>query len=255
MPDVDVEVWYASLDAAHDAALLTFLSADERTRAARFALERHRRRWATSRALLRWLLSRELDVAPARLRFDRSDAGKPRLAGTGYHVPRFSVAHSGSVALYALCREREVGVDVEHERQDIADGELTRVARRVFSPAELAALEPLSAPQRRREFHRLWVRKEAYLKATGEGLLLEPGLVTVLGPRTGPTVLRPAAGVGAARPWTIVDLPAAGGCPAAVAVEGEGATVHCRALTGARTDSPVGLEPNEAVSSPLPASR
>jgi 4'-phosphopantetheinyl transferase len=132
------------------------------------------------------------------------------------------------------------------------DDDVMAVARRVFADDELDTLEPLPPAERRREFYRLWVRKEAYLKATGEGLLLEPALVSVAGPRSEPGILRPVAGVGAGRPWTVLDLPTVAGCAGALVVGGVGLRVRCRDLDAASAVRVVGVGRVEAVVGPAP---
>jgi 4'-phosphopantetheinyl transferase len=161
------EVVVASLDS--DAELLAgLLSADERHRAGRFAFARERRRYIVARARLRQLLGERLGAAPESLRFVYNPHGKPALARCpGQRDLRFNVSHCGGVAAYAFAEGREVGVDIEEvcELPDADD-----IAMRLFSHHERGAYLRLSLRERPQGFFNCWTRKEAFLKALGEGL-------------------------------------------------------------------------------------
>jgi 4'-phosphopantetheinyl transferase len=144
------------------------LAEDERVRAARFHFEKDRCRFVAARGALRAILGRYLRVPPARLRFRYGPHGKPALAaefaGSGLE---FNVSHSHSLALLAVARGRALGVDVERLRADAAGRE---IAERFFSAYEVSALCGLPAARQPRAFFDCWTRKEAYVKARGEGL-------------------------------------------------------------------------------------
>lgn len=168
LPEDEVHVWEGALDrpprvAARFAALL---SADERDRAERFRFERDRSRYIVGRGQLRCLLARYLGALPRELRFEYGAFDKPSLAGSDV---RFNLAHSGSVVLFAITRLGEIGIDVEIEDTELAD---ERLADRFFSPAEVAVLRTLPSAERPRAFLRCWTRKEAFVKARGDGLRL-----------------------------------------------------------------------------------
>ena len=168
LPDGEVHVWDGSLDRPAEVVrrFRALLSADERERAVRFRFERDRDRYTVGRGQLRCLLAGYLSAKPAELRFEYGDFEKPALPGSEL---RFNLAHSGGVVLYALTRAGEVGIDVELE-QPARDSE--RLAERFFSPAEAAALRSLRRSDRPRAFLRCWTRKEAFVKARGDGLQL-----------------------------------------------------------------------------------
>jgi 4'-phosphopantetheinyl transferase len=151
-------VWVAELDATEDLGGL--LSPAERERARRFARRRDGRRWGSSRGLLRLLLGEYLHADPRILRLEVGEHGKPRLAGEHAWL-RFNMSHSGAVALYAVAREAEVGVDIEGPRRQL---------ERAFGSASAVQLGRLEEAEREREFLRLWVRHEAQLKCRGVGL-------------------------------------------------------------------------------------
>jgi 4'-phosphopantetheinyl transferase len=160
----EVHVWVAELDATDDLGGL--LSPAERERARRFARRRDGRRWGSSRALLRLLLGEYLHADPRMLRLEVGEHGKPRLAGEHAWL-RFNMSHSGPVALYAVAREAEVGVDVERLRRRL---DRLAVAERAFGRTAAMRLGRLDEPEREREFLQMWVRHEVRLKCLGVGL-------------------------------------------------------------------------------------
>lgn len=163
-----VDVWRGCLDQSPNVQgrLAALLSDDERERAARFHFERDRSRYVVGRGLLRILLDGYAGIDAAHLRFRYGRHRKPFLVGSG---PFFNVAHSGAVVLYAFSSTREVGVDVELMEPELpGDG----IAERFFSPVEVAALHALPEEDQPRAFLACWTRKEAFLKARGDGLTL-----------------------------------------------------------------------------------
>lgn len=172
----DVDLWCTSLDdqpAAMVQSMQAILSPDEIARARRFHFERDRRRHVIGRGILRTLLGRYLERAPAEITLEYGPNGKPSLAGEWTSRRRgdarifFNVSHSGGLALYAFARAGEVGVDLEVIR-DLPD--FDQVAAAAFSPAELARWRACPRDERREEFFRAWTRQEAVLKARGTGL-------------------------------------------------------------------------------------
>jgi len=144
------------------------LSADERARAERFRFAKDRRRFLVRRAVLRNILSRYRNVAPAQLRFHYDSHGKPSLTGeTGGDSLSFSMSHSHGIAVYAVATAATLGIDVERRRP--VDGTM-EIARRFFAPREVETLDRLEGWERADAFLALWTCKEAYVKATGHGL-------------------------------------------------------------------------------------
>jgi 4'-phosphopantetheinyl transferase len=166
----EVQLWRADLEAIRspESRWRGLLSADERVRADRFHFDRDRQRFVASRALLRTILAAFLAADPATLNFSYSKTEKPFLAPAHDNSGiMFNVSHSGGIALYAFSRRREVGVDVEQVRQDL---DVEPIARRFFSAFEQRQLFALPEEERNEAFFRCWTRKEAYIKAVGEGL-------------------------------------------------------------------------------------
>lgn len=165
----ELQVWLVDLDLPPlaTARLDAHLSPDERRRADRFRFEVHRRRFATGRGLLRELLGRILDADPAGLRFEYSEKGKPSLAGMA--DLRFNLSHSQNGALIAVARGRELGVDIEAVRP-LDDAPM--LVERFFAPSERRVFAEVPEAKRLACFYTGWTRKEAYVKARGDGLSL-----------------------------------------------------------------------------------
>jgi 4'-phosphopantetheinyl transferase len=166
-----VHVWLASLDvgAARAGALGRHLSCDEVDRARRLRFGRDQSRFVVARGILRELVGRYLGVEPRRVRFHYGARGKPRLEEDALAI---SVSRTGNRACFAFARGREVGVDIERMRHDFP---CERVAAAFFSAAEVAALVAFPPRERCGAFFRCWTRKEAYLKARGDGLTVDLG--------------------------------------------------------------------------------
>lgn len=225
----EVHVWRAPLDRQPERPLAQTLSADEQQRAARFHFEADRRRFVAGRGFLRAVLARYLHIEPGEIRLSYEEQGKPALPGDeGLGAIRFNLAHSGELALCAVAR-REVGIDLELIRP-VPDS--AQIAERYFSMRERAAFH--SRPQERWDegFLRQWTRKEAYLKARGCGLSLEPDQFEVWASQDGSLRLEVAGEPGEARRWSLVDLTPAGDYVAALAVEGRDWSLSCLQWAG-----------------------
>src|SRR5262245_2922989 len=212
----EVHVWSVPLAATAEqlAAQFATLSADERERAERYRHEPSRRQYVEARATLRALLGRYLDAPATGLHFTHLAQGKPALPGGELH---FNVSHSHGLALIAVTREGEVGVDVEHLRAQPTHLDL---ATRYFTPAEAAALRRLPAAASEEAFFHVWTRKEAFLKALGLGLThgLERFEVSV--PPDDPArVLHIDGDRAAGGRWSLVALAPAAGYVATLAIE------------------------------------
>ncbi len=192
------------------------LSAEENARAARFVRPEDRLRYEVSHVALRRILASYRQSEAGALRFMRGAQGKPALRdGAGL---RFSLAHSGAIALVAVALHREVGVDVEAH----ASFDYEAMARTSFSPAEVEALLRLPAGERGLAFFRGWTSKEAYLKARGGGLRMSlQDFDVTLGETASLSATRPDPGE--RDRWTLVRLEAETGYSAALAYEGVGA--------------------------------
>ncbi len=138
------------------------LSSDERERANRFKFERDRRRFIVARGNLRQILSDYLDLTPEKITFNYSSKGKPEIVGSRL---QFNVSHSHELAIYGISWEGAIGVDLEFIRP--VDS-LMSLTERYFCESEREEVK--RSGDRTETFFRLWTAKEAYLKATGEGI-------------------------------------------------------------------------------------
>ncbi|MBV9859992.1 MAG: 4'-phosphopantetheinyl transferase superfamily protein [Alphaproteobacteria bacterium] len=219
LPPGEVQVWRVALAVSEPRCrqLSELLDGPERERAARYYFPRDRRRFTVARAGLRLLLGAYCGVAPALIRFSQNAYGKPALEGADPPLD-FNLSHSGEMALYAVARQAELGIDVEQHRPDIA---LLDLARRFFAPSEAAALVALPAPARAAAFYRCWTRKEALIKALGLGLAMPLDAFTVsLQPEASLLDLR--GHPGAAAEWLLRNVPVPEGYTGALAVRGPG---------------------------------
>jgi 4'-phosphopantetheinyl transferase len=144
------------------------LSSLEQDRASKFKFETDRRRYVITHAALRTILSVYVNSPARELQFASGPYGKPKLAPIhGKKKFEFNLSHSHEMALVAVTRGREIGVDVEWVRENFAFDE---VAQRFFTTREVAALHALPLHLQREAFYKCWTSKEAFLKAKGTGL-------------------------------------------------------------------------------------
>lgn len=186
--------------AARADAVADLLDEGERERAARFAFDRDRQLYVAAHGALRWLVGRYVDQPPRSLRFAVADNGKPFVDAQVAPGVEFNLSHSDSLAAVVVARGRSVGIDVERDRPLRSE---EGIARRVLAPGELARFLALEGDERRRFLLWAWARKEALVKASGEGVRRS---LTQVPCEPGPDDR-----------WAVVDLPVAGYAAAVVA--------------------------------------
>lgn len=228
MESDEAHVWRADLLQSEEetARLRRLLSPDEQARAGRFLFPKDRDRFIVARGHLRSILGRYLGVEPEGLRFAYNSYGKPCLSKEfDGGALRFNLSHSHERALYAFARGAEVGVDIEYLRQDFACEE---IARQFFSPREVADFRSLPASQRAEAFFHCWTRKEAYVKALGEGLSvpLDEFDVSLLPGEPAALLSNRRRPQEVAR-WSLQTLEVDSVYAAALAVEGSGRQLKC----------------------------
>ena len=215
----EVHVWFARLDRTPERLIRmrTVLNVDETARADRFLMEVHRTRFIAGRAILRDMLAGYLDQRPEAIQFVYNEWGKPALAPEFVTLDvRFNLSHSQGLAMYAFVLERDVGVDIEMIRAEVAN---ERVAENYFSPREVQTLRALPREDQVEAFFNCWTRKEAYVKARGQGLSIDLKSFDVsLVPGEEAKILR-----GDDRDiWSMVSFNPEHECVAALATQGSG---------------------------------
>ncbi|MBI4538722.1 MAG: 4'-phosphopantetheinyl transferase superfamily protein [Gemmatimonadetes bacterium] len=202
-----VHLWTVRLDRTEDRhEAVARLSAEELRRAGTFHFERHRRRFIVRHMALRAILSAYLRVDPAKLRFTTGERGKPELDPRAREEPlHFNLSHSHEMALIGVTRSAPIGVDIEHVRP-IPD--LDALAARFFSPFERAVLRDVAPDRKLEAFLRCWTQKEAFVKATGQGLYFDLHRFDVsVSPDAPPAILRVDDDPDLARSWSVHPLP------------------------------------------------
>jgi len=216
-----IHVWSIRLDppAAQAERLGRSLAADEWARANRFRFEKHRRQYVVGRGALRFLLGSYLGMPPEGIQFIYGPRGKPFLAPSlGAADLQFNLSNSDELALVGFVHGPEIGVDVEYLRP-MEDCE--QIAERFFSESERRVLRGIPFPTKQEAFFNCWTRKEAYLKAVGEGLAaaLDSFDVT-LAPGDPPRMLTLEGDAERAARWSLHHLRPADDYIGAVAIEG-----------------------------------
>ena len=234
--DSDVHVWRIPLNQSSERTLRLqqVLSPDEREKAARFHFDKDRNQFVQARAALRFILSEYLNVDPEysfanprTLEFSYGPQGKPALANkhAGSSL-RFNLSRRDGIALIAVTRGREIGVDVELVDADLP---VFEIAETSFSEAELATLRGLPESMLTEGFFNCWTRKEAYVKARGEGLSFPLKQFDVsLTPGDRPMLLNVHDDVDEVDRWTLQEVPIGDSYVAALAVEGTNVNVTFR---------------------------
>ncbi len=233
----EVHIWRLGLDwsAAQIQQLGQVLAQDERERAGRYRSERDRMHFIARWSCLRWLLGRYLDVPPSEIGFAYGPYGKPELAadfvGSDVH---FNLSHSAGVALLGFTRCGEIGIDIERIRLDFDD---QAIGGSFFSSVERAALAALPVAARVEAFFACWTRKEAYLKARGDGLSIPLDQFDVsLAPGEPARLLGARGYVEDIARWNLFDLKPESGYAGAVCVSGTVNSLVCHVL-----DDPLAL--------------
>jgi 4'-phosphopantetheinyl transferase len=224
----EVHLWRAPLDLRDSTLerLYGTLADDEKLRAERFRFAEGRTHFTAARGVLRDILARYTGVEAASLQFGYQASGKPfLLAGPGAGELQFNLSHSKGMGLYGVTLGRLVGVDVEFVRQG---PEFSQIAERFFTPKEAEALRNCPAHLLPEAFFRCWTRKEAFIKASGEGLARGLGSFEVsIEPGDCDALLGASDDPAAAERWQLANVDAAPGFASAVAVGQRGLAFVC----------------------------
>jgi 4'-phosphopantetheinyl transferase len=218
-PDI-VNVWIRALrvPSAAERTCYEVLSSEERERAARYRAGRPRNDFILTRGTLRSLLASYVGARPQELSFRYSEHGKPILIGQ-WDV-QFNVSHTEGLALMAFVKKRDIGIDVEKVDREV---DPKKLAERFFSAREFQLLKDLSGDELHAAFFRCWTRKEAYVKARGEGLSLPLHQFDVsLAADETRALLATRPDPSEASRWILQDLPVKHGYVAALALAEKG---------------------------------
>ena len=225
LPVGEVHAWLAPLTSDRPLAGVgdpaSELSDDEKQQASRFRFDRDRDRYLRSHTLLRRLLGRYLDEAPAAVRIVRSPNGKPMLPDDSPLT--FNMSHSSTLGLFGFTRTGPIGVDVERLRASV---DVVSLSERFFTEAESRLIADANGDDRLRYFFTAWVRKEAVVKAVGRGLAIPLSAVDVT---PGDPAPHRTASLAEDPPstWQIIDLPAPADHRAALATADRPTRIHC----------------------------
>jgi 4'-phosphopantetheinyl transferase len=224
----EVHIWLANLvqPASRVESLSRLLSADELSRAERFHFQRDREAFTVARGMLRTILAAYTGSHPRDFSFAYSAYGKPSLSGPhGFGDIRFNLSHSHGLALYAFAHGREVGVDIEYCSRGV---ESTEIVERFFSAREVEAFRRLPADLHLEAFFNCWTRKEAFIKAVGEGLSFPlDGFDVSLTPGEPAKLLSVRGDEAQTARWMLRELEPAPGYVGALAAEGQDWQLKC----------------------------
>ncbi|HEY3025905.1 MAG TPA: 4'-phosphopantetheinyl transferase superfamily protein [Pyrinomonadaceae bacterium] len=227
----EVHVWRVPLNDSRITELRSMLGPDECARADRFHFDRDRNHFIVARTSLRTILGAYIKKNPAELSFSYSRYGKPSLFGEpAANGLSFNLSHANELALIAVTRNRAIGVDIEFIRPEFASEE---IAERFFSRLEVSELRALPADRQSEAFFNCWTRKEAYIKARGEGMSLPLNQFNVsLAPGSDAALLGNLRDAAEVLRWSLRELHPGTGYRAAVAVEGHGWKLKCWQSSG-----------------------
>ena len=208
------------------------LSPAERVRAARFAFDRDRRTYVMSHGILRRVLGTVCRANPSRLRFRQGPRGKPYLVDAPPGL-QFNLSHTEGFCLVGVTRGAAIGVDVERVR---ATDDMSQLVRHCFSPAEQRAFDAVPPADRCRAFFKGWTRKEAFIKAIGDGLSYPlQDFDVALAPDQPVRLLAVGGSEEAAAGWSMAGFEPAPDVQAAVAVAAPGVSIRWHAMSDVST--------------------
>lgn len=227
--ECEIDIWQVDLDSDTTSVDQFFetLSKDEKNRAIGFRFSKDRDHFVFSRGWLRKVIGRYFNIEANAVRFRYNEFGKPFL-DIENNPFRFNVSHSRGVGLIAVTIGQEIGVDIEFIDRDL---DILGIAQSVFSPIEIAALKALETKERTGAFFEAWARKEAFLKAIGQGFSYPPDLFEFSAVTDEHSISFRTNMQHEDRIWSVTLLPLGCGYSAAVAVEGQSGSVRFMQLT------------------------
>ncbi len=224
----EVHVWHSflHLTVSQLDKMRSYLSPIEVERAAHFSFQKDRERYIAAHGILREIIGRYTNKNPACLQFIHNAYGKPFLSlDDNLFILSFNLSHSHDLAVYAFALKRKIGIDIEFIRSDVVKDSTAEYS---FSSCEVAQLRSLPATSQTKAFFNCWTRKEAFIKAKGEGLSIPLNQFDVsLIPDKPACLLRTEWDTNEAKRWSLSDLNVNKEYAAAVAVEGHDWKLKC----------------------------
>jgi 4'-phosphopantetheinyl transferase len=221
LPAAEVQIHFArlELEPSELARLERFLAPAERSRADRLYDVEVRKRFVAGRGFLRETLAAYLDLHPEEIKLGEGEWGKPRIADVvGYRELSFNLSHAADLAVLAVARDGELGIDLERIKENLPFREIARI---FFSPREQAELFSLKPEEQPAAFYRCWSRKEAYLKGCGRGFSQPSDSFDVsLLPGHPPALLAHRTAPDEPAGWSLIDIPVPQGYFATLAFAG-----------------------------------
>jgi len=174
LDDSEVHIWlnYLNLHQARLKHLYPLLSAAEKERSERFKFYKHRKNYIASHGFLHTVLSYYVDTSANEITFNLGEQGKPSIiTEQNSGNIQFNLSHSGNLAILAICKKHQLGIDIEHTDRK---ADWTGIAKRFFTENEQEIFFQLDKNIQEDAFYKIWTRKEAHMKVTGKGLSLSP---------------------------------------------------------------------------------
>jgi 4'-phosphopantetheinyl transferase len=172
--DNEIHIWlsYLNLHQARLKHLYPLLSSTEKERSERFNHYKHRKNYIASHGFLHTVLSYYIDIPASEIAFSHGEQGKPSIIDEqNSENIQFNLSHSGNLAILAICKNHQLGVDIEHTDRK---ADWAGIARRFFTANEQQDFFQLNESIQEDAFYKVWTRKEAHMKVTGKGLHLPP---------------------------------------------------------------------------------
>ena len=174
LADNEIHVWlnYLNVHEARIKHLYPLLTSAEKERSERFKFYKHRKAFIASHGFMHMALSNYIDSTADEIEFSYADQGKPSIIETQnpYNI-QFNLSHSNNIAIIAICKNRSVGIDIEYAHRKT---DWLGISKRFFTENEQKMFFSLTEESQKEAFFKIWTRKEAHMKVTGQGLSLAP---------------------------------------------------------------------------------
>jgi 4'-phosphopantetheinyl transferase len=229
IPPDEIHIYQTNLDKS-PAEINNFkklMSVDELQKAARFKFDIDRNNYITGRGFLRTILSQYLNTSPEDIMFSYAEKGKPYVKDIEI---KFNLSHSKNYAVYAIALNTEVGIDIEYLK-NIPDA--YDISERFFSEEEREELKKMNEDRISLAFLNCWTRKEAFIKAVGEGLSYPLADFSVsISPGSEPGILWIKKNINEVKEWTLYNIKTDQSYISSVAVKSTGKKIVYRDING-----------------------